>query len=892
MRLQTSTIICLSICCLFLFSTSSIAQNIRAVQNGSWHNPSTWDLDKVPGFSDSVFIEDGLRVDMADDGTAAMCAKLTIRDTLSSLMLKDGDFTVTGPILVRKGSLLDTLEQGRNYFIGHLRVDSKGIVRLTKSVPSKLIFEGGITGKGDTIWVKGCRFQGQDQIILGSNPFIATGEVVIANDISLTNQLKSGMILELPNGNLVGESESSTFVNESKITFRKDALPMEVGHADYTFEGNRVLYQGYGDQVILGTTYDQLEILLDPDRNGTTKTLVGDLTVNNLLELGSKTTLDMNGYNIFSLNEAELSGFLVNTDTLLGVANFSTLITKGVRMNGRVDTPLTVIVNDNLLNPSSSSQANDVHLMVKDSMIVGDVNFFVGGVSQVELGYLEVELHGNLFLKAAPGSSYNFGGKIVLDGEMNMRAGDYHFQDSVIIRDSAFFQGKDVTSTYIFEKPIVNNGTFGNSSGMFIFSDDIMGTQPIVISDSLWVNVDAKVVNRNTGGLHSRGEFNGLSEGSSFENAGVLVMESENHFEKPMGTGSFDITTHTGNTVVFGSGEKNQPILSDIYQGLTIRGNQKLISGGDIQVKGDLVVDSETRSEEGLDLFKIIMNGEGDQNLSAAEMGSIQTMEINKPSGKVLLTSDFTVSGLLVLNGGVVESGMHTLSLGTSGQVEESANSYIIGKVATRRSVASNQGRQFGGLGLRIKASEDNALGETLVIRTTGESYQAGQIDRYFEIYPTNNTDLNASVEFTYEERETTGAVELELFLEHSEDGENFTLLEESGIDTEKNVLSQDNINSFNIITAKSVKIPVNAFPSPLYDGEDLTIQYVLPSENITRLNVFDRAGRSIANYQFTGQAGKNSFKLENLQLGAGIFFVRIKSGRLKGYRTFVKITP
>lgn len=892
MRPQIVTFICISICCLSLFPTHIFAQNIRAIQNGNWHNPSTWDLDKVPGITDSVFIEDGFEVAMADDGTDAICAKLTIRDTLSALFLNDGDFTVTGAILVRKGMLIDTIQQGRNYFIGHLRVDSKGIVQMEQRSPGNLIFEGGITGKGDTIWVQNCRFQTNDQTLIGSNPFIATGEIVIGNGISVTNEIKNGIICEIPNGNLTGEDETSTFINKSKITFRKNAIPMEEGIADFTPENNRVLYHGYGDQVILGTTYDQLEILLDPDRVGTTKTLTGELIVNNMLELGSKTTLDMNGFDIHCMKDAELAGFLVNTDTLSSTANFETLTTKGVRMNGRVDTPLVVVVHGDLLNPSSSSQANDVLLTVKDSMVVGDVNFFVGGVSQVELNALIVEQDGNLFLKAAPGSNYVFNGKIELDGEMNMRAGDYHFKDTVIIRDSAFFQGKDVTSTYTFEKPIVNTGNFGNSSGMFIFSDDIMGTQSIVISDSFWVNTDAKVVNRNTGGLHVRGEFNGLSDGSSFENAGVLVMESEDHFEPPMEVGSFDVTTHIGNTVIFGSGEKNQHILSGTYHNLGIRGNQKLIAGGDAVIKGNLHVESEVESEEGLDQYKLLLNGESDQHVSAGENGVVQTIEVNKPSGKVLMDSAFTISGLLVLNGGVFETGAHTLSLGTSGQVEESHDSYIIGKVATRRSISSNQGRQFGGLGLKIKASQDNALGETLVIRTTGESYQAGQIDRYFEIFPTNNTDLNASVEFTYEERETTGAVELDLFLLHSEDGETFTLLEESGIDTDKNVLSQDNINTFNVISAKSVKIPVTAFPSPLYDGEDLTIQYVLPVENLTYLNVFDRAGRSIANYRFMGNEGKNSFKLENLQLSPGIFFVRIKSGRLKGYRTFVKITP
>ena len=41
----------------FLFSFSSKADNIYAVQDGDWQNPNTWNLNRIPGNTDDVFIQ-------------------------------------------------------------------------------------------------------------------------------------------------------------------------------------------------------------------------------------------------------------------------------------------------------------------------------------------------------------------------------------------------------------------------------------------------------------------------------------------------------------------------------------------------------------------------------------------------------------------------------------------------------------------------------------------------------------------------------------------------------------------------------------------------------------------------------------------------------------------
>ena len=889
MRFQIQFILSLLFGYLLTHSLPGIAQNITAIQSGNWHNPSTWDTGAIPTDTDTVYINNGHEVYLPEDASASVCAKLVVEDSASSLILHEGDLTVLGTTLIRRGQLMDTAQLGVNRFNGHVLIDRGGSWYTPNSKPSKMIFGGGITSKGDTIFLGGCRFEGNDQELNGSLALIATDDIVIGTGVSLTNNINQGIYLD--RGNLTGQDQTSTFVNLRRLYYQGNTTPMEEGQVDFSAPGNTVYYVGYGDQVIREGSYDKLEIQVTPELTESQKTLRGDVTVNSDFYLDKNTILDLAGHSLYSNGEGEIQGVLLNSEPI-GSANFADLTLFAARLDGNEDIPLTVNISGNLLNPKKNSQANHIHLSVGDTLIVGSKRtFFFNGNCEVELTHVYVEQEGDLFLKAAPGSTYLFNGKITLDGQMNLRSGHYTFRDTLVLRDSAFFQAKDDQSTYIFEKPIVCNGTFGHSSGMFIFADDLLGSQPIFISDSLWVQEGATVVNRNTGGLHSRGELNGLGESSVFQNAGTLVLESENHFESPMETGTFDLNTHPGNTIIFGSGAKDQPIPSGTYYNLGIDRGRKVIVGGNVEVKGDFMLNQEAKSEEGLDQYKVILLGEGDQTLTANSNGKIEAMEISKAGGKVLLGSEFEISGILVMTSGVVETGAYTLSLGTSGQIEESKNSYIIGKVATRRSVGANQGRQFGGLGLKIKASPDNALGETLVIRTTGEYYEAGQIDRYFEIFPANNSNLNASVDFIYEDRDITGAIELDLFLVHSEGGENFVLWEESGIAVETNVLSQKGINSFGILSAKSVNIPISAYPSPLYDG-NLTIDYVLPAENITFLNVFDRSGRSIANHRFVGYEGKNSFKLTDLQLGAGIFFVRIKSGRLKGYQTFVKVTP
>ncbi|MEM7660528.1 MAG: T9SS type A sorting domain-containing protein, partial [Bacteroidota bacterium] len=405
------------------------------------------------------------------------------------------------------------------------------------------------------------------------------------------------------------------------------------------------------------------------------------------------------------------------------------------------------------------------------------------------------------------------------------------------------------------------------------------------------VAADSTIRNLNTGGMTIQGQLTGENEASTLINDGVLYLRPFAVATEMMPIGTLDVVSNPTNWVIFGSGDKNQLLPGNVYQNLGIENNDKLMGGGDIEVKGDLLVAARVKPVDGtLDVFRFLLTGEADQTIIGSGLGSIENLEIAKASGKVVLGSDVEVSKLLVMSAGIIETGDYTLSLGTGGQLEESRNSYISGRVVTRRSVSAGSTRQFGGLGLKIRASGENALGETLVTRTTGSAYEPGMIERYFDIQPSNNANLGASVEFTYDERDLTGADEYDLYLEHLVSQDFFVTLDASKIDTATNVLSQDDIDAFGILTAKPTSIAVNAYPSPLRDDEDLNIEYVLQQNGIVHLVVFDRVGRAIYRDRFSGESGKQLFVMKELNLAPGVYYVRIKAGRQKGYKSFLKL--
>lgn len=112
------------------------------------------------------------------------------------------------------------------------------------------------------------------------------------------------------------------------------------------------------------------------------------------------------------------------------------------------------------------------------------------------------------------------------------------------------------------------------------------------------------------------------------------------------------------------------------------------------------------------------------------------------------------VDSLILQDGAVLSTGAHALTLGPDVTLDET-DGYIKGNLLVSRVIEAGVPQTFGGIGLSIETEVEAGLTE--VKRVTGQIVPASNLPsilRYFEISPENNNDLDATVEFTFEDFE------------------------------------------------------------------------------------------------------------------------------------------
>ncbi len=143
-------------------------------------------------------------------------------------------------------------------------------------------------------------------------------------------------------------------------------------------------------------------------------------------------------------------------------------------------------------------------------------------------------------------------------------------------------------------------------------------------------------------------------------------------------------------------------------------------------------------------------------------------------AGKTLaLANDFTIESTLTASNGLVQTGSNVLTLSGSAQISESNDSYVLGTVQTTHNLSVvGTNYTLGGIGVELRAQIAPALGNTVVTRVTGEPQTANApvlfegVSRYFEVVPTNNSNLTANAKFKYFAHELNGNTDgqLEIF--------------------------------------------------------------------------------------------------------------------------------
>ncbi len=209
----------------------------------------------------------------------------------------------------------------------------------------------------------------------------------------------------------------------------------------------------------------------------------------------------------------------------------------------------------------------------------------------------------------------------------------------------------------------------------------------------------------------------------------------------------------------------------------------------------------------------------------------------------------FSVSGNLITESNINLNGQ-TISLGTSAYlIEDEGRIYgSSGQIQTTRNL-SNIDENVAGLGAEITTSAN--MGSTTITRTHAANSSPASIERRYNIVPTNNSGLNATLVFHYDDNELNGltASSLELY-RSTNNGTNWTDMNGS-VNTFHNTITLSGIDAFSLWTAmesEEVNPPILETENPVHAyAQGSTAIILAPNATVTTANNIDNATVSIS---------------------------------------------
>lgn len=282
---------------------------------------------------------------------------------------------------------------------------------------------------------------------------------------------------------------------------------------------------------------------------------------------------------------------------------------------------------------------------------------------------------------------------------------------------------------------------------------------------------------------------------------------------------------------------------------LTIQSGAELTVGGDmvnggsggIQLEGNLVLTGNLTNNSSAALTtgngEFIFSGSAQQDINGSSPSRFAGLTQDNAAGTVL-NQDINVDGTMSMSAGSVDLNGQTLDLGATGEIvgESDANRIFgaTGSIVAVRDLNTPTGADIAGMGIAITSGAN--LGSTTITRShTSMTVGTGNsIDRSFDIEPTNNTGLAASLRIDYFDSELNGQDPSTLTQWRKSNGAaNWTpgLVTASGAGFVEGgpydfmalwTLSADGTSSIN---DQFPAITAQVYPNPITIGERLTVE-------------------------------------------------------------------
>jgi hypothetical protein len=270
---------------------------------------------------------------------------------------------------------------------------------------------------------------------------------------------------------------------------------------------------------------------------------------------------------------------------------------------------------------------------------------------------------------------------------------------------------------------------------------------------------------------------------------------------------------------------------------------------------------------------------------------------IGKDANDVELDNNISVGGNVVMKNGNLQLNNHTLDLGNTGIIAGERNSSSItgkhgGVIKVNAILYAGQPVNPGNIGVEINST--TSAGFTVITRghvqqtnATGEQ----SIQRYFDIVPSHNTNLHATLRFYYFDDELAGKNGNELSVFSNAQGQrDWTQWGKDNADAIKGWVAKNNIDQLSRFTlaignAKEqlTGTAVQLFPNPLHDA--FTVLLNSNTEKDEAIALYDQLGRQLEVKKIHLLPGINRLQWNVQQYAAGSYHLVFKTMNVKNIK-------